>query len=129
MGRARLGEHPSARELLGRTTIMTTRFHAVYLAAFFGLSALPALAQDINYELINNSSYVLDQFYTSAASDPNWGPDLMSGLDLYSGESGTVTIADGGSECVYDILVVTMTGEELSDQVNICELASYTVND
>jgi hypothetical protein len=100
-----------------------------FLAATAVLAlATPAMAQDVAYELINNSSYVVLEFYTSAASDANWGPDLMASLDLYSGESGTVTIADGGSECVYDILIVT-DGGELSDQVDICQLGSYTVTD
>jgi hypothetical protein len=106
---------------------MTIR--TAFLVAAIGMAAVPALAQDIQYQLINNSSYVVDQFYTSAASDESWGEDLMASIDLAPGESGTVTIADGGSECVYDIAIVTTTGEELTDQVNICELASYTVND
>ena len=108
---------------------MRLSLHRPLLVALFGLAAAPVLAQDVYYELINNSSYTLAEFYTSSASDPEWGADLMASLDLYPGETGNVTIADGGSECVYDIMVVTDSGEQLTDQVDICQLASYTVND
>lgn len=108
---------------------MTFDLRAALSAVTLGFLALPAAAQDVAYELINQSSYTIDQFYTSAATDPDWGPDLMASLDLYPGEAGTVTIADGGSECVYDILIVAMSGEEITDQVDICQLASYTVTD
>jgi hypothetical protein len=107
-------------------TDMQTTLRLAVLAAVL---AAPAAAQDVYYELVNSSSYVVDQFYTSSASDPSWGPDLMASLDLYPGEAGTVTIADGGSECVYDIAIVMMSGEEVTDQVDICQLGSYTVYD
>jgi hypothetical protein len=93
------------------------------------LAAAPVLAQDVYYELVNSSSYTIDQFYTSSASDPSWGNDLMAGLDLYPGEVGTVTIADGGSECVYDTLMVMASGEEVSNQVDVCQVNSYTLYD
>jgi hypothetical protein len=99
------------------------------LATLLTAAAFPALAQDVAYELINQSSYTIAEMYTSSASDPEWGDDLMASVDLMPGESGTVTIADGGSECVYDLLLLTDTGEELQDQVDICQLASYTVTD
>lgn len=99
------------------------------LALATSVAAAPVMAQDVYYELVNSSSYVIDQFYTSSASDPNWGPDLMASLDLYPGEVGTVTIADGGSECVYDTLMVMASGEEVSNQVDICEVGSYTLYD
>jgi hypothetical protein len=99
------------------------------VATLATMAALPAAAQDVAYQLINSSSLTIDQFYTSSATDPNWGPDLMASLDLMPGETGTVTIADGGSECVYDILIVSAAGDELQDQVDICQMASYTVTD
>jgi hypothetical protein len=91
--------------------------------------AVPARAQDVQYELINDSSYTLMEFYTSAESDPNWGPDILGANVLPAGSSGTVTIADGGTECVYDIMMVFDSGETLEDSVDICQLASYTISD
>jgi hypothetical protein len=108
---------------------METVLKLVATAALFAALAAPALAQDVYYDLINQSSQTVIEFYTSSATDPEWGPDLMTSLDLYPGEAGTVTIADGGSECVYDILIYTAEGGEIQDQVDICALASYTVTD
>lgn len=94
-----------------------------------GALAAPVLAQDIQYELINDSSLTLMEFYTSGDSDPDWGPDILGADVLPSGTVGTVTIADGGSECVYDILMVFDSGDTLEDTVDICQLASYTITD
>lgn len=37
-------------------------------------------------------------------------------------------IADGGSQCDYDVLFVFEDGQELTDTVNICDLNSYTLH-
>jgi len=91
--------------------------------------ALPAMAQDIQYELINSSSLTLMEFYTSAVSDPDWGPDILGAEVLAAGSSGYVTIGDGGAECAYDIRMVFDDGSILEDAVDICQLGSYTFYD
>ena len=91
--------------------------------------ALPAMAQDIQYELINASSLTLMEFYTSSASDPNWGPDILGADVLPAGSTGFVSITDGGSACAYDIRMVFDNGASLEDTVDICALGSYTITD
>lgn len=105
---------------------MTT---ATRLAAAFLLGAigLPAVAQDVQYELVNQSGLTLMEFYTSPVADGSWGEDLLGANVLPSGESGTVTIADGEATCDYDLRFVFEDGQEMVDSVNICELASYTL--
>ncbi|MDB5530778.1 MAG: hypothetical protein JWR51_3881 [Devosia sp.] len=95
------------------------------------VGAVPAMAESVEFQLINNSSYALHYFYTSPSNDTNWGGDLL-GDDgtLEAGYSGTVTIGDGETECEYDFKFVMDTGAELVvPGINICELNSYTLND
>lgn len=99
-------------------------------AALLAVAAVPALAQDLAYEVVNNSSSTLVGFYTSPASDPNWSPNLVTGPNaLASGETGTVTLTDGSTECVYDLRFVFEDTSELVDQVDVCDMASYTLSD
>jgi hypothetical protein len=91
--------------------------------------AAPVLAQDVQYELINNSSLTLMEFYSSPVSAPAWGNDILGANVLAAGSSGSVTIADGGAECAYDIRMVFDNGAVLEDSVDICALSSYTITD
>lgn len=100
------------------------------LAALLAVAAAPALAEDLAYQLVNSSSSTLVGFYTSPVSDPNWSENLVTAENaLGSGESGTVTLADGSDECDYDVRFEFEDGSELEDAVNVCEVATYTLTD
>ena len=94
-------------------------------------SALPATAEDIYFTLYNESSRSLHYFYTSPSSSTSWGPDLLgSDNTLQAGSNGTVTIGDGSTECLYDFRFVLADGSETTaQQVDICSLNSYTIQD
>jgi hypothetical protein len=92
-----------------------------------GLAA-PALAQDVQYELINDSALTVMEFYTSAIDEGAWGDDILGADVLAPGEVGTVNIADGSARCDYDLRFVFEDGSELVDSVNICDMASYTLS-
>ena len=89
--------------------------------------AAPAMAEDVSYQLNNNSALTLMEFYTSPANTDDWGPDILGADVIPPGGSGTVTITDGSSECTYDIMFVMEDGQELVDTVDICQMASYTL--
>jgi len=89
--------------------------------------AAPAMAEDVVYQLNNTSALTLMEFYTSPANTDDWGPDILGADVISPGGSGTVTITDGSSECTYDILFVMEDGQELVDTVDICQMASYTL--
>ncbi|WP_372839548.1 hypothetical protein [Phaeovulum sp.] len=96
------------------------------LAATVVLSG-QVLAQDIAYTLNNFSSLIVVEFYTSPADSDDWEEDILGADVLAPGESGTVNIADGRTQCDYDLLFVMSDGQEVEDTVNICELGSYTL--
>ena len=103
-------------------------FARLATAAFLiAAAAAPAVAADVSYNLINNSSLTLVLFHTSPVSDPNWSEDLLGEGILAPGESGVVTLFDASSTCDFDVKFVFEDGQELVDQVNVCELASYTL--
>jgi len=91
-----------------------------------GLAA-PALAQDVQYQLVNDSGLTLMEFYTSAVDEGTWGDDILGANVLAPGETGTVNIADGSAQCSYDLRFVFEDGSEFVDSVNICDTASYTL--
>lgn len=95
------------------------------------LSALPAAAQNIEFTLTNDSSYVLTYFYASPTNDDLWGEDLLVDVGILEpGYEGTVFIGDGSDQCLYDFLFETAEGPELEViGIDICELSSYTLSD
>ena len=98
-------------------------------ALFFATSSSLAFAEDVKFTLDNQSDYQIDEFYASPANEDDWGDDILGQDVLSGGESGTVTIADGSDQCVYDLRAVDEDGTEhdLTD-LNICESPSVTFN-
>lgn len=94
-------------------------------------SAMPVAAEDIYFTLYNESARSLHYFYASPSNSTSWGPDLLrGGHTLSAGYNGTVTIADGSTECYYDFKFIMSDGSETEvSEINICELGSYTIYD
>ncbi|MDG3041067.1 hypothetical protein [Roseicyclus marinus] len=108
---------------------MTSRFAALAASILSLTAASGAFAQDVEYALLNSSSLALTEFYTSSTDDEEWGEDLLAATDLLPGEAGSVVIADGGESCEYDMLFIFEDGTELTDTVDICQIASYELFD
>lgn len=91
--------------------------------------ATPALAEDLYFEVINNSSLDVDYFYASPSNMQDWGPDLLGPNNkLYAYTQGTATIADGSDQCLYDFKYVMSDGEVYyEDKIDVCALGSYTI--
>ena len=104
-------------------------FARLGLGLLLAIAALPAAAADVNYELINDSSLVVMYFQTSPSAEPSWGDDILGAEVLAPGESATVTIFDGSEICAFDVKFTFDDGQELVDQVDVCDMASYTLYD
>lgn len=100
---------------------------ATALVAF--ASAAPVLAEDLEFELINNSSITLTHLYASPVDEDSWGDDILGVDVLAPGESGTVTISDGYAYCNYDMRFVADNGNEVSGSADLCSMNSFTLND
>ncbi len=107
-------------EALLKTTILG-------LAALVAAFSTAAYADDATFTLTNNSDYQIDAFYSSPANDDQWGDDILGQDVLEGGQSGTVTIADGSTECVYDLKAVDESGaEHVLEDLDICKSPSVT---
>ncbi len=110
---------------------MNKFFMGGLVALGFVAIATPAMAETVQFELINNSSHEVHYFYTSPSDQASWGSDLLgdNGV-MVAGATGTVTIGDDSDQCLYDFKFVIESGAEtVVAQVNICELNTYTLND
>jgi len=110
---------------------MKSAIVASLAAVALAVGAVAVQAQDLQFELNNNSSLSLHYFYVSPSNEDSWGDDLLGDTGtLDAGYTGTVSIADGSDQCVYDLMFVMEDGTEMVEpQIDICELASYTLND
>jgi hypothetical protein len=95
------------------------------------VGAAPAMAQNVEFTIVNNSSVDLHFFYASPSNDENWGDDLLEEMGvLEAGYQATAFIGDGSDQCLYDFLFEGGDGEELTaTEVDICKLDSYTLTD
>ncbi len=99
------------------------------IAACLCLTAAPAFAEDLVFDLINASSANLQELYVSALDSDDWGDDIL-GLDvLASGEQGAVTIGDGLEVCAYDLQFVMDTGVTIEGTADLCETNQFTLHD
>ena len=97
------------------------------LAVPLALLAVPALAQDVQYELINGSGLTLMEFYAGPAGEGGGRVDLLGANVLASGETGTVAIPDG-THCERDLRFVFEDGSERVETTNICDQASLSLS-
>ncbi|WP_366653884.1 hypothetical protein [Fodinicurvata sp. EGI_FJ10296] len=106
---------------------MKSVLRSALVALSLGFAATPAFAQDLVFTLSNDSAADLYYFYASPTDVANWEDDILGDDILYSGESAQVTIADGRSQCDYDLRMEFGDGDVLEDTVDLCELGSYTI--
>ena len=102
------------------------------LFAALVLVALPAaaFAEDLKFTLTNNSSRAIDNFYTSPANTTNWQEDVLGEDTIPPGQTDNITIADGSTQCVYDMRFVMEDKQELIEtDIDLCKLASSTLSD
>jgi hypothetical protein len=118
--------------LMGDTEMSkrSSRFIAVVTLIISMVAASNAVAQNLQFQLINQSGYNITGFFVSPTGTQAWEANLMpQGYVLAHGYYVDVNIRDGLTVCFYDIAILFDDGDELHDyQLNLCELGSYTVN-
>lgn len=88
----------------------------------------PALAEDLVFTLVNDSSHTITEMYVSPVGVDQWGENILFGA-VEPGVSGDVTIADGLDVCDYDLRFVSAEGGEAEQSQNLCDMAIFTVTD
>ena len=110
---------------------MTIRSRLTLAASLAMMAAsAPAFADDLELTLSNDSSYVVVEFYASPSDVGDWEEDILGTDVLGSEESVEITIADGRTQCEYDLRFVFDDGDVLErGGVDLCETESYTLTD
>ncbi|MGI9145217.1 MAG: hypothetical protein ACR2IK_01495 [Chloroflexota bacterium] len=108
------------------------RFLLALTSAFLiiGSMSTAALADQRDFNINNTIDYVLAHAYVSAASDPQWGDDILGKDVLNPGEAWRVGFNRGdGSTCIWDVKVVTLDGIEVKfPAVDLCTVTDVTVH-
>lgn len=104
-------------------------FKLVLIAGICSLGATSSYAEDLDFMLKNSSSYVVTEFYASPSDVNSWEDDILGADVLGSGEAFNITIADGRTQCEYDLRIVFDDGDVVEDTTDLCETGSYTVTD
>jgi len=100
----------------------------IALAAVLAVAtASPALAQDLQFTLINDSGVDIVAFHVSHSNSQYWEQDLLGSSILADGHQVDVVISDGLRTCIYDIRTEFADGDAHEDfGVDLCALGSYT---
>jgi hypothetical protein len=101
----------------------------IRLLALAALVATPALAEDLVFTLVNDSSHTIVEMNVSPVDEELWGENILTVDAVEPGMSGDVTIADGLDVCDYDLRFVTEDGNEASKSQNLCEINTFTISD
>lgn len=81
------------------------------LAASMLLSA-PALAEDLDFALVNKTGYTINEVYVSPASSEEWEEDIMGSDALGNGDGVNIRFPKGAKGCDWDLKVTYDDGEE-----------------
>jgi|GEM_PF-3613891 len=113
---------------------MRTRFQKAFVlaAAVGGLAlAAPAQAEDLEFLLINASSADIIEFQVSDPTDEYWTDNLIpAGYVLPAGNEIDVIIADGQTNCNYDIRATWDDGSEYVEyDADLCDLGEWEFTD
>ena len=98
-------------------------------AAVLTALAAPAVAEDLEFTLINDSSHDVTEMYLSPHEKDTWGENILTVDAVTAGTQGTISITDGEQVCDYDMRFVTADGATVEDTQDMCKLGSYTLHD
>ena len=106
------------------------RIMGIATSVLLTLSAGSAMAEPLEFTLINSTGYVITQLQISPLSMNHWGENILGTDVILQGETATVTIADGRTSCEYDMLITFNDGNTIEERnYDFCDLASYEATD
>lgn len=76
-----------------------------------------------SFNVVNRTQQVIREIYVSAATQDQWGPDILGREVLQVGAHFEVRLAEG--PCLYDVRVVFMNGSNSERRrINTCDIAN-----
>lgn len=95
-------------------------------AAIAAAIALPAAALDRRMTIVNQTGVTMNNFYATNTGNQSWGKDWLGSQVMPSGSQMQVDFDDNSGYCLFDFRAIFVDGDELIDQVNVCEIGTYT---
>jgi hypothetical protein len=118
-------------------TALSYRFFALCLAFAALLAGWPAdsaSAQsrdryDRRMVVINDSRYVIREFYATNTGVNVWGRDLLGSSVIRPGQRYIFNFDDGTGYCMFDFRAVLENGRPVERyRVNVCQYSSWTIH-
>ena len=99
------------------------------IAAIFAVTAaMPALAGEQDFKLVNKTGYQIDEVYVSRSSSKNWGKDMMGSDALANNESVSLEFNAPASVCRWDMYVKYNDGDTAQwNELNLCNIDKVTL--
>jgi hypothetical protein len=89
-----------------------------------------ASAQDRRVRVINNTSQTMVKLQASNIGTNSWEEDILGNRILPAGREIVVNLDDRSGYCVFDLRATFRSGATaVRRRVNICKVASWTIND
>ena len=105
---------------------MRSTFLAVSLLST--VFAMPALAGEQDFKLVNKTGYQIDEVYVSRSSARSWGEDLMGRGALGVDENVAITFNAPDNVCRWDLKVKYNDGDEAEwSNLNLCNINTVTL--
>ena len=103
---------------------------AIAASVLLAGATVTAYAEDLKFDLVNNSSRAIENFYTSPSNTDDWQEDVLGEDTIEAGATEEITIADGSTQCVYDMRFVMDDKAELVEKaIDLCKLGTFTLSD
>jgi hypothetical protein len=92
------------------------------------LLAVPASAENLDFNLVNKTGYTINEVYVSSAATNDWEEDVLGKDQLENGERAAIEFERDASGCNWDLKVVYDDGEEAEwGRLNLCSISSVTL--
>ena len=90
-------------------------------------AANPAFADGREIQIINQTGFEIIEFYSAYKDETDWGANLLTDQPIGGDDERLLDLEDGSGYCLYSFRVIFDDGEELiSDDINICDLSTFT---
>lgn len=90
--------------------------------------ALPALAANQDFKLVNKTGYQIDEVYVGPVSSKSWGDDIMGKGTLDNGAAVDITFTAPGNSCMWDMKVKYNDGETAEwGNLNLCNISTINL--
>lgn len=102
---------------------------AAAAAVLSSICAVPAIAGDQDFRLVNRTGYTIEQVYVSPIKAKDWEEDVLGRDVLEDGESVDIRFPKREDVCRWDLKVVYDDGEEAEwADFNLCEVSRITIH-